>query len=222
MMPVWIGEKTVAVVPARFSSLLGSLLLMLVVYPFLETGGRGRFLFSIFFTLILLNVVYTVASRTRVFYVVLVLTLVALALDWVGRLVELPAPALIRAGVSVLLLGLVVIVILRDVLRAEKVTAEKVTGGVCVYLILGILCAILFAALASHDPAALNVPLERDRPMSQMLYYSFVTMTTLGYGDIFASSTAARVLASLQALVGQLYLTVLVARLVALQITQDQ
>ena len=58
--------------------------------------------------------------------------------------------------------------------------------------------------------------------MTQMLYFSFVTMTTLGYGDISALSTSARVLASVQALLGQLYLTVLVARLVALQITHEK
>ena len=195
---------------------------MITVYPFLETAGRGQFLFSLFFTLVLVNVVYTVSSRGRVFYLVIGLTLLTLIVNWVGNVIELPAEPLIRAFLNVALLGLVEVVILQDVLRAEKVTAEKVYGGVCVYLILGIQCAILFAALASQNPTALNVPLESGRPMTQMLYFSFVTMTTLGYGDISAYSTAARVLASVQALLGQLYLTVLVARLVALQITHER
>ena len=208
--------------PARFSSLLVSLLLMITVYPFLETAGRGHSLFSIFLTVILLNVVYSVASHGRIFYLVVALTLLTLVVDWASNVVELPAEPLFRAIMSVGLLGLVEVVILQDVLRAEKVTAEKVYGGVCVYLILGIQCAILFAVLASQNPAALNVPLESGRPMTQMLYFSFVTMTTLGYGDISAYSTSARVLASVQALLGQLYLTVLVARLVALQITHEK
>ncbi len=195
---------------------------MITVYPFLETTGRGEFLFSIFFSVVLLNVVYTVSSRRRVFYLVIGLTLVTLIVDWVGNVIELPAEPLIRAFLNVALLGLVEVVILQDVLRAEKVTAEKVYGGVRVYLILGIQCAILFAALAAQDPSALNVPLESGHPMTQMLYFSFVTMTTLGYGDISAYSTSARALASVQALLGQLYLTVLVARLVALQITHER
>ena len=208
--------------PPRYSYLMASLLLMIVVYPFLETANWGQFLFSVFFTFVLLNVVYTLARHSKLFYVVLTLTLLTIALDWMGNLVELPEEALLRAIVSVALLGVVEMVILKDMLRAEKVTAQKVYGGVCVYLILGIQCAILFAALATRNPDALNVPIEADRPMTQMLYFSFVTMTTLGYGDVSAYSTAARVLASVQALLGQLYLTVLVARLVALQITHEK
>ncbi len=222
MSAVRLGQKATSLIPARFSSLLVSLLLMITVYPFVETAGRGQFLFSIFFTVVLLNVVYTVSSRGKVFYLVIGLTLLTLIVDWAGNVVELPAEALIRAFLSVVLLGLVEVVILKDVLRAEKVTAEKIYGAVCVYLILGIQCAILFAALAAHNPSALSVPLESARPMTQMLYFSFVTMTTLGYGDISAYSTRARVLASVQALLGQLYLTVLVARLVALQITHEK
>ncbi len=222
MRAVRLGQKATSLIPARFSSLLLSLLLLITVYPFVETAGQGQFLFSIFFTVVLLNVVYTVSSRGGVFYLIIGLTLLTLIVDWAGNVVELPAEALIRAFLSVVLLGLVEVVILKDVLRAEKVTAQKVYGAVCVYLILGIQCAILFAALATQDPSALNVPLEEGRPMTQMLYFSFVTMTTLGYGDISAYSTSARVLASVQALLGQLYLTVLVARLVALQITHER
>ena len=218
MRAVRLGQKATSLIPARFSSLLLSLLLMITVYPFVETAGQGQFLFSIFFTVVLLNVVYTVSSRGGVFYLIIGLTLLTLIVDWAGNVVELPAEALIRAFLSVVLLGLVEVVILKDVLRAEKVTAQKVYGAVCVYLILGIQCAILFAALATQDPSALNVPLEEGRPMTQMLYFSFVTMTTLGYGDISAYSTSARVLASVQALLGQLYLTVLVA----LQITHER
>ena len=222
MSVVRLGQKATSLIPARFSSLLVSLLLMITVYPFVETAGRGQFLFSIFFTVVLLNVVYTVSSRGKVFYLVIGLTLLTLIVDWAGNIVELPAEVLIRAFLSVVLLGLVEVVILKDVLRTEKVTAEKIYGAVCVYLILGIQCAILFAAMAAHDPSSLNVVLESGRPMTQMLYFSFVTMTTLGYGDISALSTSARVLASVQALLGQLYLTVLVARLVALQITHEK
>ena len=206
----------------RYSFLLVSLLLMIVVYPFLETQGRRQLLFSMFFTFILLNVVYTLARRSRTFYAVAGLTVVTLIIDWAGESMNLPDEPLLRVAVSFVLLIFVEIVILRDVLRAEKVTAEKVFGGVCVYLILGIQCAILYAALGNQTADAFNVPLEQQGPMSQMLYFSFVTMTTLGYGDISALSRPARVLASLQALLGQLYLTVLVARLVVLQITHEK
>lgn len=63
----------------------------------------------------------------------------------------------------------------------------------------------------------------QDRALTgaEMIYYSFVTLTTLGYGDIVPVSPSARSLATLEALTGQLYLTVLVARLVGLQITHS-
>ena len=60
MIAVRLGQRATSLIPVRFSSLLISLLLMITVYPFVETAGQGQLLFSIFFTLVLLNVVYTV------------------------------------------------------------------------------------------------------------------------------------------------------------------
>jgi voltage-gated potassium channel Kch len=126
-----------------------------------------------------------------------------------------------RGIVTSSLIAAASVVILKDVLRAERVTFQKICGGISVYLLFGILCANLYMWLAVAQPGAFTFASGGEATYSQMLYYSVVTLTTLGYGDIFPVAPSTRVLASLEALLGQLYLTVLIARLVALQITQE-
>ena len=109
--------------------------------------------------------------------------------------------------------------ILTHVLRDEEVSREKIFGALSVYLLLGVIWAMLFIMMDSLVPGSFRYGQERVLTEAQMVYYSFVTLTTLGYGDIVPVSPTARSLATLEALTGQLYLTVLVARLVGLHIT---
>ncbi len=89
-------------------------------------------------------------------------------------------------------------------------------GSLCIYLLLGILWAVYYALLAMVDPEAFHyaVPAGPDLPASHFLYYSFVTLTTMGYGDVVPISPMVRTAAYLEAVIGQVYLTVLVASLV--------
>ena len=92
---------------------------------------------------------------------------------------------------------------------------NRVVGALCIYLLLGVLWAVLFAFVELVEPTAF---LDRGRevggPIEHFLYYSFVTLTTLGYGDITPVHPVARTLAYLEAVIGQLYIAVLIAGLV--------
>jgi hypothetical protein len=104
------------------------------------------------------------------------------------------------------------LVVLRDVLRGGTVDLNRVFGAVCVYLLLGISWSILFELLEElPGPDAFR---GLDGSAHSYVYFSFVTLTTLGFGDIVPLSPAARTLVYLEAAVGQLYLTILVAALV--------
>ena len=125
------------------------------------------------------------------------------------------------AGVlTVLFLLLIVALILSHVLRAERVSREKIFGALSVYLIFGVVWGLVFMLEDFLVPGSFRYG-EGVRTGAEMVYFSFVTLTTLGYGDIVPISPSARALATLEALTGQLYLTVLVARLVALHITHS-
>jgi hypothetical protein len=132
------------------------------------------------------------------------------------------------SGLSVLLLVFVAAVLLRDVLAHRRVTVETVNGALCVYLLAGLAWGELYFLLEQARPGAvaLAAPLAADTTgglEEKLVYFSFVTQATLGYGDVSPVSGAARSLALGQAVFGQFYLAVLIARLVSLEVVhRDQ
>jgi hypothetical protein len=119
----------------------------------------------------------------------------------------------------------VVIGVLRAVLAAAEVTSEVVTGALCVYLLFGFVFGAAYVVLETIHPGSFALsthPHDSQGLHRALLYFSYVTQTTMGYGDITPATPPARSLATVQAIAGQLYLAVLVARLVALQIVHQE
>jgi hypothetical protein len=108
---------------------------------------------------------------------------------------------------------------LSHVLKDEVVTGEKVSAAICVYLFIGLIWAFLFSL--THHFQARSFSIE-NIVLSDFVYYSFITLSTLGYGDITPLSSSARALSYVEAITGQIYLTVLVARLVGLHIVHSK
>jgi voltage-gated potassium channel Kch len=208
--------------PHRFLYLLISLLLTILVFPVIEELERGRWLFGLFSSAILLSAVYAVSERKGYVTLALFLVVPALALGWTANFLDSASLHLAGNVVMVLLLCLVAALILSDVLRTERVSREKIFGALSVYLLIGFIWAILFFMVDFLVPGSFRMAQEGTQTSARMIYFSFVTLTTLGYGDIIPLSAAARGLANVEALLGQLYLTVLVARLVGLYITHSQ
>ncbi|MHC4130271.1 MAG: potassium channel family protein [Planctomycetota bacterium] len=110
-------------------------------------------------------------------------------------------------------------------------TWNTIAASLCIYLLMIVLWSDFYAIVALLDPAAFKLPAEyisvgayknfAGQGSAIALYYSLVTMTTLGYGDIVPVAPPARTLAGMQAVTGQLYIAVLVARLVGLHIAQS-
>ena len=119
--------------------------------------------------------------------------------------------------------------LLHDLSAGERSTSERIFGALCAYVFIGLLFALVFAHLEFRDPGSFSVSnellAERVASESEQLqvftYFSFVTMTTLGYGDISPVSEHARTLAWFEALLGQLYLAVMVAGFVAMHISEN-
>lgn len=118
------------------------------------------------------------------------------------------------------LFTLVALVLLRRILSVRTgVTAELIAGSVAVYLLLGIVFSFLFGLLHSLAPDAFVFADRAGHGDPDFYYFSLVTLTTLGYGDILPLHPIARSLAASEAVIGPLYLTVLVARLVGMHIS---
>ena len=116
--------------------------------------------------------------------------------------------------------------ILIHVLSAHRVDADKIFAAICVLFLLGWFWSYVYVVVDRHTEGGAFTGLRDEHGASedagQLTYFSFVTLTTLGYGDIAPRTPLARVLATLQALTGQLYLAILVARLVALHIVHSR
>ena len=106
----------------------------------------------------------------------------------------------------------------RLVFSRPRVTAEVIYAAVSIYLLLGAFFVPLFGALETFAPGSFVDAQRPDAPIvwQQLIYHSYVTLTTLGFGDILPVSSWARSLVSLEAVVGVLYLAILMVRLVGL------
>jgi Ion channel len=126
------------------------------------------------------------------------------------------------ALLSALSIAGMVVVALWQVYRAGPVTGHRIRGAIAAYLLIGITFAYAYMLIASLIPESFHLPAWASQPASDraetFLYFSLTTLTTAGYGDITAVHPFARSLATLEALIGQLYPAILIARLVSLQI----
>jgi len=127
----------------------------------------------------------------------------------------------------IILISFFAITVLGYVLRGTRVTTDKIFAAICVYLLIGYAWTFIYALLEELQPGSF-VALSAIAPNDyvarymEMRYFSFMTLTTVGYVDIVTHSSATRTFAALEAVVGQIYLTVLVARLVGLHIVHAE
>jgi voltage-gated potassium channel len=158
-------------------------------------------------------------NPTRVRNVVLFATVASLA-QFIGEQADIRALLIAgRLGVVVLLLW-VQGLILSDILPEPQVTISTIVGAVGTYLLSILYWATVYAAVSAVNSSAFQGAIGPTSTMLSFLYYSSITQTTVGYGDIVPVSSFARSLASLQAIIGQLYVAILVAWLVGRAVSE--
>lgn len=199
--------------------LLATQLVMLIAAPALQGSAAAKLATDVIFGLLLLFAVWSVSHSRRATLSAGGIALVSFAgisminLGHSNAALEAPTYWL-AAG----LLGYVAAVILRDVVRAPRVTSQTIVGAMCVYVLLGVAWGFLYSSVDALDPASFANALPGDGT-ARFVYFSMVTLTTLGYGDVTPLSSVARGLAVVEAIAGQVFLAVLMARLVGLHLT---
>ena len=206
--------------------LLVSLVAVLfVIYPFVPLNRPGRVLVSLALTVVLVAGGFSLGDRRRLRAVVIALAAVAVASRWLSHVGDLLGLRILFHLSTLLFLALNGGGVLAKVLRGGRVTPHRIQGAIAVYLLLGLTCAFGYSLIELLEPGSFNLPpaaAADGARMGDFIYFSFVTLTSLGYGDVQPASSSARTLAILEALAGQLYLAILVARLVALQIAHSR
>lgn len=225
MLAAWFSKKGSE---GRHFPFLISLAVLFLLYPVMVELDIVR-LFRLAFALVLVSAVYTLGGTRRHLITALALGVPAM----LAQLVVYTFPGRLTLVVGTIFglafLGYTTVVILGSVLRPGRVTGDKIAGAIAVYLLLGLLWALLYGVIAAAQPGAFRAP--EDLRLGEALgtgaeyafiYYSFVTLTTLGYGEISPALPLSRSFAWMEAVTGQLFLAILIARLVALHIAQGR
>jgi Ion channel len=206
----------------RFTNvqLLIVLALLFFFFPFVEEVKGGDIIVSVLLSLVLLCAVLAVADRKRVLVIAVVLAIPAIAGRWISHFRPdlVPPPVFLTAGL--VLIAFVVANLLRFVLRAPSVNVEVLCASISAYLMLGLMWTVAYWLVDQLTPGgafSFNTNAGRQSMHGfNAFYFSFVTLSTVGYGDITPVSKVARMLAAMEAMTGLLYVAVLIARLVAL------
>ena len=197
---------------------------MLVLAPLVVgSSARRSLIFGSAFLVVLLFGVLAVVRHRKVLAFAVALGVLASIMQVTSFVYGTQHYPQLRLALFAAFLSFLAVIIVRDVLGAEAVTWDKIQGAVCAYLLIGVAWGLLYAWVGIRDPQAFSGAGQSaaEYPGDPMIYYSFVTLTTLGYGDITPVSHTARTLSWLEAAFGQIYLVVLVARLVSLQLTRS-
>jgi len=174
-------------------------------------------------TAIFFSSLYAVMRSRHAALAGVALMLPPLVLTWGESVFFGPQFSVARLGATIGFLLFISGIVLSDVMRTERVSFDTISGGLAVYLLLGLIFTEVYALILVTNPTAIHFSTIGDGgDIASIAYYSFITLTTLGYGDILPVSKSARAMASLEAVVGQVYLAVLVARLVGLHTSQSR
>jgi hypothetical protein len=202
---------------------LGALVLALVSSPFTEALDDGDLIEAVRLTVVLLSGLLAMGGRKRIMVCGIVLAVPALMAKWVNHWQPVWVPDWMFLVPAVLFVLLLFGQLLRFILRAPRVNSEVLCAGVSGYLLLGLLWAFAYLLVArlSADAFAFTAGPAPHQLMKGFtaFYFSFITLCTVGYGDIVPVSGAARMLAMMEGMTGTLYMAVLVARLVSLYST---
>lgn len=218
--------------PRRFQFLLVILALASFITPLIGKDLIARSISAVISSLAFVQVCVATIPRRRILFS---LSFLAVILSVFGSLViSVDSPPfnhnlcqIIARIVAILFYGFGTVLIFRDVIREGEVDLNKLCGAVCLYLLIGILFGQLYQLCDVFDPGSMMIESSKFQMHGEINafersnicnYFSFVTLTTLGYGDVQPLSRATRTLAYTEALLGQIYLAILVSRLVGLHI----
>ena len=203
---------------------LVTLLTLFTVYPLVQDRAVGSLVLDVMYTVILIAAVGSLSTRPRYFKPAVALAVAALLTIWTSVYISSSYQWTASTLIAVFF-AYVIVASFANLLRGREVTGETVFQALNIYLFIGMFFAAIFSVVELTVPGSLSIPETAAFGASRdgfvvTFYYSFVNLTTVGFGDITPNTPLARALSIVEAIIGQFYLTVLVARLVGLHIAQ--
>lgn len=216
--------------PGRFTLLLITILLMLAAQPIFSGHVIVQTVVTVCISLVLLSALYALRNTRGFFVVALILMVPSIGSRLLLQFTTNPTIEMFGAISSCLFLCVTVAALVSRLFAVKSVTLDTICAAICAYLLIGVAWSYAYAALELRNPGAFSATLlhrtaANSAPLlaslHDFIYYSFVCLTTIGYGDIAPLSEGARTLSVMEAVFGQLYMAILIARLVGMQVGQS-
>ncbi len=210
---------------SRFRFLLLSLMMMIGVRPLLNEWIGARIWANVstdlFFACALMSGLHAISGQPRQLRFSLLLVSTIIIFSALHYLLPILAVDKVKLGLGVIFLVHMLIMIWTHIEMENEVTIDLIMAAACAYILLGMIWAYAYYFLESFHPGSFNIVENSTDDLVDFNYYSFVTLTTVGYGDILAITRAARALSILEAITGQLYLAIMISRLVGMHASQS-
>ncbi len=211
--------------PSSHIYLLLALVAFFVVNPFVQGGSVERYVFGILFTAVLIFGVFVIIHKPLLSICMIMLIVINLTSYWISSFWDLRGYGVILERSAAIIFFLVIIFsLLHHILSERNISLNTLYDAISVYLLVGLSWSFIYSLLDATQLNAFEfndlVSVSQVAKEESFIYYSFVTLTTLGYGDITPLSMPAKTFAWLEAVVGQVYVTVLIAHFVGLHVAQ--
>jgi hypothetical protein len=216
--------------PGRFTLLLATIVVLLVTQPMFLGHAFAQNFATAAISLVLLTALYAFRSTRFYFATALILFVPSVGSRLALSFTSSPTIEAVGAISSCLFLAVTVVALVSRLFIVKSVTLDTISAAICAYLLMGVAFAYAFAVVELRHPGSFSTALFQ-RPagsvapllasLHSFIYYSFVCLTTTGFGDIAPVSEAARSLSVMESVFGQLYMAILIARLVGLEVAQS-
>jgi hypothetical protein len=208
---------------SKFNHLLITLLLLIIIFPYTQEFPSVLSIPSLLFLISVVMALRIVSLKPKRYAFFVAIAVLAYVLNFINNwrlITDKPLPALgaLVEAIFIVFLFTAICSLIKKIFKAKEVTTDTIAGAISIYLLIGALWALLYSLFYRFDPDAYLVA---DGGAPNFLFYSFVTLTTLGYGDITPVNTMVQNISILEAVAGQMFLAILIARIVGLYIAHE-
>ncbi len=205
----------------RFLVMLLALSGVILFHPLIDNIVNIRFMVGVFISFLFLSGIFAVSFKKHQPINASLLALPTFTLMWTAYFIDIGGFEHVKNLFGMLFMLYMIILFLEHFFRQDEINREVIFGALVVYLLMGLMWGYGYTLLEHLLPGSFTHPANiSELDVDAFDYFSFVTMTTLGYGDIIPASEPAKAMVMTQAVTGQFYLAVLVSRLVGLNIAQ--
>lgn len=207
----------------KFNYLLMVFVALFVVSPIKQMASFPFPVSALVFLLAIVLTLKSVTIKPAVFWVQVALSATAFVLTiLVQRDVLSENYGVIASTIYAVFMAGAICVLLKRLITEKQIKVDTIKGGICIYFLIGFLWAMIYMVIYALDPSSFSSLMGNGATIyHELSYYSFTVLTTLGFGDITSENLLVRNLSTLEAIVGQIFLAVFVARLMGLYLAKE-